>query len=149
MGSTREMVRGVSTWEIVVVLWRAVQIEEEEQVQDRPARHLWRFPGRSQLHGPRVHVRPAQVQARGRLLCVRATSPPSPCADYGPRYYTKKKKAPIPTIVIGGNHEASNYLWELYVCSNDDGCVSNGSLATTAAGLRPTYTISAVLAACK
>ncbi|KAK7021887.1 lariat debranching enzyme [Paramarasmius palmivorus] len=30
------------------------------------------------------------------------------------KYYTGAKRAPIPTIVIGGNHEASNYLWELY-----------------------------------
>ena len=29
-------------------------------------------------------------------------------------YYTGKKKAPVPTIFIGGNHEASNYMWELY-----------------------------------
>ncbi|KAI8820985.1 lariat debranching enzyme, C-terminal domain-containing protein [Fimicolochytrium jonesii] len=29
-------------------------------------------------------------------------------------YYAGKKKAPIPTVFIGGNHEASNYLWELY-----------------------------------
>ena len=29
------------------------------------------------------------------------------------RYYTGKKKAPMLTIVIGGNHEASNYMWEL------------------------------------
>jgi lariat debranching enzyme len=29
-------------------------------------------------------------------------------------YYTGIKKAPIPTLFIGGNHEASNYLWELY-----------------------------------
>lgn len=29
------------------------------------------------------------------------------------RYYTGKKVAPLLTIVIGGNHEASNYLWEL------------------------------------
>ncbi|KAK9248220.1 lariat debranching enzyme, C-terminal domain-containing protein [Lipomyces tetrasporus] len=29
-------------------------------------------------------------------------------------YYSGKKKAPITTIFIGGNHEASNYLWELY-----------------------------------
>ena len=25
-------------------------------------------------------------------------------------------KAPVLTIFIGGNHEASNHLWELYVC---------------------------------
>jgi lariat debranching enzyme len=30
------------------------------------------------------------------------------------RYYTGKKVAPLLTIVIGGNHEASNYLWELW-----------------------------------
>ncbi|KAG4301002.1 hypothetical protein PCANB_002649 [Pneumocystis canis] len=37
-------------------------------------------------------------------------------------YYSGIKKAPILTIFIGGNHEASNYLWELYyggwVCPN-------------------------------
>ncbi|KZT35556.1 Metallophos-domain-containing protein [Sistotremastrum suecicum HHB10207 ss-3] len=30
------------------------------------------------------------------------------------RYYSGEKLAPILTIVIGGNHEASNYLWELF-----------------------------------
>ncbi|EIW67435.1 hypothetical protein TREMEDRAFT_74581 [Tremella mesenterica DSM 1558] len=29
-------------------------------------------------------------------------------------YYSGKRKAPVLTIVIGGNHEASNYMWELY-----------------------------------
>ncbi|WWC71734.1 uncharacterized protein I206_105692 [Kwoniella pini CBS 10737] len=29
-------------------------------------------------------------------------------------YYSGKKKAPVLTLVIGGNHEASNYMWELY-----------------------------------
>ncbi|KAH7107032.1 DBR1-domain-containing protein [Auriculariales sp. MPI-PUGE-AT-0066] len=29
-------------------------------------------------------------------------------------YYNGVKVAPVPTIVIGGNHEASNYMWELY-----------------------------------
>ncbi|TFK45893.1 hypothetical protein OE88DRAFT_1648923 [Heliocybe sulcata] len=31
-----------------------------------------------------------------------------------PRYYTGDKTAPVLTVFIGGNHEASNYLWELY-----------------------------------
>ena len=31
------------------------------------------------------------------------------------RYYTGVKVAPLLTIIIGGNHEASNYLWELQV----------------------------------
>ncbi|GLB42488.1 putative lariat debranching enzyme, C-terminal domain [Lyophyllum shimeji] len=30
------------------------------------------------------------------------------------KYYCGEKTAPILTIVIGGNHEASNYMWELY-----------------------------------
>ncbi|EIN03753.1 DBR1-domain-containing protein [Punctularia strigosozonata HHB-11173 SS5] len=30
------------------------------------------------------------------------------------KYYTGETEAPVLTIVIGGNHEASNYLWELY-----------------------------------
>ncbi|KAI9483465.1 MAG: lariat debranching enzyme, C-terminal domain-containing protein [Benjaminiella poitrasii] len=38
------------------------------------------------------------------------------------KYYSGKARAPYPTIFIGGNHEASNYLWELYhggwVCDN-------------------------------
>lgn len=29
-------------------------------------------------------------------------------------YYNGRKVAPIPTIFIGGNHEASNFLWEKY-----------------------------------
>ncbi|KAI8813556.1 lariat debranching enzyme, C-terminal domain-containing protein [Cladochytrium replicatum] len=38
------------------------------------------------------------------------------------QYYSGQKRAPYPTIFVGGNHEASNYLWELYhggwVCPN-------------------------------
>ncbi|KAG0216241.1 lariat debranching enzyme [Mortierella sp. GBA30] len=30
------------------------------------------------------------------------------------KYYSGECKVPIPTVFIGGNHEASNYLWELY-----------------------------------
>lgn len=33
---------------------------------------------------------------------------------YFHEYYSGKKLAPVPTIFIGGNHEASNYMWELY-----------------------------------
>ncbi|KAK9472306.1 DBR1-domain-containing protein [Dipodascopsis tothii] len=29
-------------------------------------------------------------------------------------YYSGRKKAPVLTIFIGGNHEASNYMWELF-----------------------------------
>jgi len=37
------------------------------------------------------------------------------------QYYSGKKKVPVPTVFIGGNHEASNYLWELYVFSRKKG----------------------------
>ena len=30
------------------------------------------------------------------------------------KYYSGEKVAPVLTIFIGGNHEASNHLWELY-----------------------------------
>lgn len=30
------------------------------------------------------------------------------------KYYSGQVHAPIPTLFIGGNHEAANYLWELY-----------------------------------
>ncbi|KAL1176966.1 hypothetical protein V6Z11_A03G000300 [Gossypium hirsutum] len=30
------------------------------------------------------------------------------------KYYSGQEVALVPTIFIGGNHEASNYLWELY-----------------------------------
>ncbi|KAI9313961.1 lariat debranching enzyme, C-terminal domain-containing protein [Dichotomocladium elegans] len=39
-----------------------------------------------------------------------------------PQYYSGEKKAPYLTIFVGGNHEASGYMWELYyggwVCEN-------------------------------
>ena len=30
------------------------------------------------------------------------------------RYYRGAAVAPVPTLFIGGNHEAAAYLWELY-----------------------------------
>lgn len=52
------------------------------------------------------------------------------------RYYSGEKVAPILTLVIGGNHEASNYFWELYVVPlNTD---------IMAAGSRPTFTTLAL-----
>ncbi|KAF9348902.1 lariat debranching enzyme, partial [Mortierella sp. NVP85] len=29
------------------------------------------------------------------------------------KYYSGERKVPVPTVFIGGNHESSNYLWEL------------------------------------
>lgn len=47
------------------------------------------------------------------LSCCMRTRVLVTCHLY--RYYTGVKKAPILTIVIGGNHEASSYFWELWV----------------------------------
>ncbi|KAI8922595.1 lariat debranching enzyme, C-terminal domain-containing protein [Entophlyctis helioformis] len=61
-------------------------------------------------------------------------------------YYSGARLAPIPTVFIGGNHEASGYLWELYhggwVCPNIyflgfGGCINFGSLRI--AGLSGIY----------
>ncbi|KAG0093367.1 lariat debranching enzyme [Podila epicladia] len=30
------------------------------------------------------------------------------------KYYSGECKVPVPTVFVGGNHEVSNYLWELY-----------------------------------
>ncbi|KAG9302162.1 hypothetical protein G9A89_020596 [Geosiphon pyriformis] len=51
-----------------------------------------------------------------------AVPPKYRCLGDFHKYYSGESKAPIPTLFIGGNHEASNYLWELYyggwVCEN-------------------------------
>ncbi|KAH6583350.1 hypothetical protein BASA61_008060 [Batrachochytrium salamandrivorans] len=62
------------------------------------------------------------------------------------QYYSGAKTAPVPTLFVGGNHEASNYLWELYhggwVCPNIyflgfAGCIRFGDLRI--AGLSGIY----------
>lgn len=65
-----------------------------------------------------MHGRAAEVSSTGRFLQVRfcCTYLLSETAEsWYHRYYTREKEAPILTVVIGGNHEASNYMWELYV----------------------------------
>lgn len=61
-------------------------------------------------------------------------------------YYNGQREAPILTLLIGGNHEASNYLWELYyggwVAPNmyflgEAGCIEVGGL--TIAGISGIY----------
>ena len=58
------------------------------------------------------------------------------------RYYSGEKVAPILTLVIGGNHEASNHMWELYYGGwlapniyylGAAGCVDVGGLTIAAA----------------
>lgn len=47
------------------------------------------------------------------LACMSVPDKYKKIGDFW-KYYSGKVKAPYPTIFIGGNHEASNYLWELY-----------------------------------
>lgn len=53
------------------------------------------------------------VRNHSDLLCMAVPQKYRQLGDFW-RYYTGEKTAPVLTIVIGGNHEASNYLWELY-----------------------------------
>ena len=49
---------------------------------------------------------------RSLRIWMTGTKPTAHRASHH-RYYTGDAKAPILTLVIGGNHEASNYFWEL------------------------------------
>ncbi|KAI6107595.1 lariat debranching enzyme, C-terminal domain-containing protein [Pisolithus croceorrhizus] len=53
------------------------------------------------------------VRNQSDLLCMAVPQKYRQLGDFY-RYYTGEKTAPVLTIVIGGNHEASNYFWELY-----------------------------------
>lgn len=46
-------------------------------------------------------------------LCCMAVPPKYRHMETFYKYYCGEKKAPVLTIFIGGNHEASNHLWEL------------------------------------
>ena len=63
-----------------------------------------------------MHERTEKIQKDGGFpqVGIQLFLPLAP-ASFPYRYYTGQKIAPILTIVIGGNHEASNYMWELYV----------------------------------
>ena len=52
------------------------------------------------------------VRNHNDLKCVSMPAKYRKLGDFQD-YYTSKKKAPVLTIFIGGNHEASNYLQEL------------------------------------
>ncbi|KTW28829.1 hypothetical protein T552_01458 [Pneumocystis carinii B80] len=61
------------------------------------------------------------VRNEADLECLSVPKKYRKLGDFS-SYYSGEKKAPVLTIFIGGNHEASNYLWELYyggwVCPN-------------------------------
>ena len=71
------------------------------------------------------------------------------------RYYTGKATAPLLTVVIGGNHEASNHLWELYDLGGRFLCKCTGVIdyrfpsVITEAGLPQISTFLATPDACK
>ncbi|KAG8898672.1 hypothetical protein FRC01_010818, partial [Tulasnella sp. 417] len=53
------------------------------------------------------------MRTQADLSCMAAPQKYLKMGDFL-KYYTGEKVAPIPTVIIGGNHEASNYLRELY-----------------------------------
>ncbi|QSL65112.1 hypothetical protein MERGE_002417 [Pneumocystis wakefieldiae] len=61
------------------------------------------------------------VRNEADLACLSVPQKYRKLGDFS-SYYSGEKKAPVLTVFIGGNHEASNYLWELYyggwVCPN-------------------------------
>lgn len=52
------------------------------------------------------------IRNKGDLACMSVPNKYKKMGDFY-MYYNGEKKAPIKTIFVGGNHEASNYLWEL------------------------------------
>lgn len=53
------------------------------------------------------------IRNQGDLSCLACPPKYRHMGDFH-AYYRGEKKAPVLTIFIGGNHEASNHLWELY-----------------------------------
>lgn len=53
------------------------------------------------------------IRNQADLLCM-AVPPKYRQLGQFHKYYTGEKTAPVLTLVVGGNHEASNYMWELY-----------------------------------
>lgn len=52
------------------------------------------------------------IRNRADLECLAVPQKYRQLGDFH-KYYSGEKVAPLLTIVIGGNHEASNYMWEL------------------------------------
>lgn len=53
------------------------------------------------------------IRNSGDLACLNVPKKFLKMGDF-PKYYSGERVAKYLTIVIGGNHEASNYLSELY-----------------------------------
>ncbi|RPA84647.1 hypothetical protein BJ508DRAFT_412691 [Ascobolus immersus RN42] len=53
------------------------------------------------------------IRNHNDLPCLSCPAKYRELGDFAP-YYSGEKKAPITTVFIGGNHEASNYMFELF-----------------------------------
>ncbi|KAI9703829.1 MAG: hypothetical protein M1836_007600 [Candelina mexicana] len=70
----------------------------------------------SKIHrgnGLRIAVEGCAVRNANDLNCMSVPVKYREIGDFH-EYYSGKRKAPYLTIFVGGNHEASNHLWELY-----------------------------------
>lgn len=63
------------------------------------------------------NLSPFRKSTAGWATSTSASSQSGKCSEQGlwiqRRYYSGEATAPVLTIIIGGNHEASNYMWEL------------------------------------
>ena len=73
---------------------------------------LWRFPSNNQFSNIVT-----LLQAVRNETDMEALSVPKKFQAMNSfyKYYSGELVAPVPTIFIGGNHEASNHMLELYV----------------------------------
>lgn len=70
------------------------------------------MPGQASCHEHILQVGTCARFLHCRVVNSNANAGPSHCA-HPRRYYSGEKVAPVLTIFIGGNHEASNHSWEL------------------------------------
>lgn len=98
--------------------------QEARRAGNRRDDLLWGLSGKhsGHLQPPRPFMR-AHTDANARMQAMRNTADLQTMAcpvkyralGHFHQYYSGAKKAPKLTIVIGGNHEASGYMWELWV----------------------------------
>jgi hypothetical protein len=106
-------------------LWLHSASGTQRRNQDRSSFDLRRLSG-SVLEGEgfptsskRIHPAFFSYQAIRNVADLECMAVPKKYQQIGTfhKYYSGSKEVPYPTVFIGGNHEASNYLWELYVFS--------------------------------
>lgn len=98
--------------------------QEARRARNRRDDLLWGLSGKHSGHlQPPRPLTQAHTDANARTQAMRNTADLQTMAcpvkyralGHFHQYYSGAKKAPKLTIVVGGNHEASGYMWELWV----------------------------------